>query len=284
MTLKIQSEKYYTDEPFLIRRNLCGNTMVEPKHTHDFLEIIYVYNGECEQFTDNRKYLVSKGDLLFVNYGSTHSFAAKRGFEYVNIIIKPEYVHRSLSGTENAFALLSLADYYEFAEIVNTSRCFMSFSEEEQKTLERLIELMEKERSNKSPGSEVILHSAINIVLTLVFRKMALPICERMYLNAELLEYIRNNCNEALSMKKIAARCFYNPSYFSRAFKQYTGETFVSYVTNCRIAMACELLMHSESKIDVIMEKCGFTDRTRFFRVFTEKMGVSPLQYRKSKK
>lgn len=284
MALTIENKKYYIDEKFVIRRDRYLETQTEPLHTHDFLEIIYVYRGESDQIIDKRKYHVSKGDALFVNYGSTHGFSAKRGFEYANIIIKPEYVNKSLSGVENAFALLTLSSFSEFSQIVNTAKCHMTFLEEEQNTLERLLDLVQSESNRRSAGSEMILRSSVDIILTMVFRKMSLSLCDRMYLDNDLLEYIRSNCNEMITLKKMAAMCYYNPSYFSRAFKQYTGENFGSYITGCRIERACDLLANSDLKIEIIMEKCGFSNRTRFFKLFSERMGASPLQYRKSKK
>lgn len=284
MALVIENEKYYIDETFMIRKCHHYESKAEPPHTHDFLEIIYVYRGESDQVIDNRKFHVSKGDVLFVNYGSSHEFWAKRGFDYVNIIIKPEYVHKSLSGMENAFALLTLSDFREFSQVVNKAKCYMRFLEEEQNTMESLLALIQAESIAKNAGSEMIVRSCVDIVLTLVFRKMSLDLYDRMHLDNDLLEYIRENCNEMITLKKIAARCFYNPAYFSRAFKDFAGETFGSYLTNCRIERACDLLQNTDSKIETIIEKCGFSDRTRFFKVFAEKTGVSPLQYRKSKK
>lgn len=284
MALMIENEKYYIDEDFMIRKSSYCESFEEPLHTHDFLEIIYVYKGESEQVIDDRKYHVSTGDALFVNYGSTHKFTAKRGFKYANIIIKPEYIHKSLCGVENAFALLTISDFCEFSEIVNKEKCHMRFQEEEQNTLESLLNLLQTESAVRNAGGEVIVRSCVDIILTLVFRKMSLNLYDRMYLDDDLLEYIRTNCSEMLTLKRTAAMCFYNPSYFSRAFKEFTGKTFSSYLTDCRIERACDLLQNTDSKIETIIEKCGFSDRTRFFKVFTKKTGVSPLQFRKSKK
>ncbi|MBQ4526725.1 MAG: helix-turn-helix domain-containing protein [Clostridia bacterium] len=284
MAITLFNEKYYVDEDFVIKRNKITTLKEENSHTHDFVELIYVYKGRSTHIADNKKYTMNKGDLLFVNYSSTHSFVSEAGVEYVNIIIKPDYISESLSGIENAFALLTLSNFIEFSKIVNTAKCHMHFNDDEQITVEKLIELMEKEKDHSDAGSEVILRSTLDVFLTLVFRKMSLPLNEKMYLNSELLEYIKNNCGEMLTLKKISSMCYYNSSYFSRAFKNFCGRSFVAYLTWCRMERACDLLINTELKVELIMEKCGFTNRTAFFKKFYNYTGLSPLQYRKCKK
>lgn len=284
MALTILNSKYYFDEGFMIERVRCPACTTVPIHSHDFVEIVYICSGNGNQTVKNNTYSISKGDVLFMNYGSTHSFCSHEGFEYVNILIKPEYISQNLCGIENAFALLSLSEFKEFNQTINTARCFMHFSKQERSHIETLIELMEKESANPSSGSQLVLRSSLDILLTTIFRKMSLPMNEKMHLDSELLQYIKDNCGEALTLKKVSAMCFYNSSYFSRAFKKYTGIGFTTYLTQCRMERARELLIDTDLRIDDIIEKCGFTDHSRFFRVFAVYAGCSPLQYRKSKK
>ena len=44
------------------------------RHTHEFIEIIYVLNGEAVEEINEISYTVKRGDMLFINYGSTHNF------------------------------------------------------------------------------------------------------------------------------------------------------------------------------------------------------------------
>ena len=284
MAITLKNERYYADEPFIIKRGRTTYFDEEPLHTHDFIEFMYIYKGKSDHIKDGVKFSMSKGDLLFINYESTHGYTSDGIFEYVNVIIKPDYVSKSLTGVENAFALLTLANFKDFSETLNRAKSHIHFPEDERAQFETLIELMEKEKENQHSGSEVISRSALDIFLTLIFRKMSLTLNDRMYLNAELLEYIKNNCGEDLTLNKVAAMCFYNSSYFSRAFKNFSGLGFTEYLTKCRIERACELLVTTDLKADTIMAKCGFSNRTRFFNKFYEQTGLSPHKYRKCKK
>ena len=45
-------------------------------HVHEVVELIFFAEGTCEHWIDGEKYVAEKGDLIFVNYGQTHTFHA----------------------------------------------------------------------------------------------------------------------------------------------------------------------------------------------------------------
>ena len=282
MALKLLDKKYYIDESFTIRRVKNGGYMNEKVHTHDFVELIYVYDGRSCHKVDGIEYSLGRGDLLFVNYGSRHSFETGGNLEYVNIILKPDFISRSLKGEKNVFSLLTLSSFNEFSDKVNRAKQFMHFSKDERIRIEALISLMEDEESHNN-GSDFVLRSALNVFLAIVFRKMSFSLSEQLEMNSELLVYIRDNCGEKLPLKNIAAKCSYNPSYFSRAFKKFAGMSYLDFLSKCRLEKACELLSMTDKTIEEIITECGFSDRTRFFKLFCDEIGSTPMQYRKIK-
>lgn len=282
MPLKQKENKYYIDEGYYISKGVCDKTY--PEHTHDFLEIVYVFSGRAMHIIDGYEYLAEAGDALFINYGSTHRFEVLEKLTYANILIKPEFISESLQGVENAFALLELDSFKEFAESVDWNDRSVHFSSVERQQVESIILLAIGEQKEDRPGKTLILRSLLNTLLTLVFRKMAIPMRKEMAIGGELLGYIRENCGLPLTMEEIAAENHYHPAYFSRLFKKRTGYNFTAYLTQCRLDAACRLLTDTDRKIGDILTEVGFSDRTKFFRAFSDHMGMTPLQYRKSKK
>ena len=47
------------------------------------------------------------------------------------------------------------------------------------------------------------------------------------------------------------------------------------------ISYAAWLLIHSEVSIGEIIDKCGYQNKTYFYRVFRNRFGQSPMEYRK---
>jgi AraC-like DNA-binding protein len=72
-----------------------------------------------------------------------------------------------------------------------------------------------------------------------------------------------------------------DPTYFSKVFKDVTGQGFRAYLNDCRIRRAEEILL-SGSKLSIteLALALGFGDLTTFERIFKKKVGLTPLQYR----
>lgn len=96
----------------------------------------------------------------------------------------------------------------------------------------------------------------------------------------EALAYIEANYFRPLNMAMVSNHVSLNYSYFSEAFKVYTGESFVIYLKKVRIRHAKELLAEVSSKLADVSEAVGFENYKQFVRVFKELEGISPGEYR----
>ena len=93
--------------------------------------------------------------------------------------------------------------------------------------------------------------------------------------------YIQNHLSEELSLNRIADHFFYNPSYFSRIYSQFSGENLMDYVKRARINHACDCLRKTKKSIQEITSECGFESPQYFARVFRAQTGYAPNEYRK---
>lgn len=282
MPIIYSDNKYSIDEDFNIIEN--KNMKNVEKHTHDFVEFVYIMGGKCTHIVDSVAYPACAGDVIFINYGSEHIIKTKDSVDYVDIMIKPAYISESLVNSENAFSLLNLAGFNEFANIINVENRLVHFSGEERKKIDMIIKLALEENNGVIPGASVVLKSIINALLIMIFRKMSLPMYSRLSVDNHLLSYIKNNCSGNISTGRIAQRCGYSEAYFCRLFKEFTGNNFSSYIADCRIDKAKELLRKTDMLVEDIIYDCGFTNRTRFFKVFVQKVGTTPNKYRKMSK
>ncbi len=97
----------------------------------------------------------------------------------------------------------------------------------------------------------------------------------------KILQYVEEHYGERISLDQVAAAAFLSRSYASVLFKRETGEKFSDYLQRIRIEKACALLRDTSLSIQETADRTGFFDTAHFSRVFKEKMGVSPLEYRK---
>jgi len=280
-TYRNDTKKWMMEHSYLINR-VKLDEVVEP-HTHDFIELVYNLHGKAIHSVDGFRFPTRRGDLLLINYHCVHSVEPIEAPEYVDIMLKPEFLDERLRGTDNAFLLLELNDFKEFSDKVKRESCLLHFSAEERAQIENLIALTQKEQAVSLADSTSVRRSALQLLLHMIFRKMASPeqTCA-LSINAELLSYLRANCHKRITLAELADSCFYTPEHFSRKFKAFAGVSLTQYLHRCRMERAEQLLRETDTPVDSIVTECGFSDRTAFFKSFSLNYGSSPLQYRKN--
>lgn len=94
------------------------------------------------------------------------------------------------------------------------------------------------------------------------------------------IQYIRNHYAEKITLDSVAQEVYLSPAYFSRVFRQETGETFNAYLNTVRIEQSKKLLMDKSVRLIDISLMVGFDNQSYFAKVFKKNTGMSPLQYR----
>ena len=103
-------------------------------------------------------------------------------------------------------------------------------------------------------------------------------------LNEAICHYIQRHYSIDLTTDLICKKFSCSKSYFSHSFKSYTGKSFREYLTDIRLNYAKQLLEYSNLNVTQISYSVGFNDSNYFSNVFKQKIGLSPLLYRKIKK
>lgn len=96
------------------------------------------------------------------------------------------------------------------------------------------------------------------------------------------IKYLESNYTDPnLTNSILAHKCAISEVYFRKLFLQQYNTTPKQYVMNIRIDKAKQLLTDGILKINVISEKCGFSNAYHFCRVFKEKTGLTPTEFMK---
>lgn len=96
--------------------------------------------------------------------------------------------------------------------------------------------------------------------------------------------YIKKNYYQDITLEGVADKVYLSPVYFSRLFKEETGERFIDYLIKIRLEKAKNLLKNSELKVYQISEKIGYKSSKYFSRLFKESTGVTPSEFRRCAK
>lgn len=97
---------------------------------------------------------------------------------------------------------------------------------------------------------------------------------------AKVCEYLEQNFVDPIRLGDAAHLVNMSESAFSHFFKKKTNYTFIDYITNLRIAKACQLLSDTTYTVAEICFTCGFNNLSNFIRIFKKKKGSTPNEYR----
>jgi AraC-like DNA-binding protein len=96
---------------------------------------------------------------------------------------------------------------------------------------------------------------------------------------SDVIEYIRKNLNETISLKNLSDKACMSTTSFYRFFKRELGMSPIEFVINERIKHAKRLLKTPNIQINEVCYMSGFDDCNYFIRLFKKYEGITPKQY-----
>lgn len=278
----LHEKEIFTEQyPFrLIINNIAD--FQYPLHWHNAAELVYNASGYCRINVSGSEYLLSDGDLLLIPSGEIHEITAcSKGGER-------DFIQFDISSLDCFGGINNIKPYMK-----NTVKIEKAAEPELQRSVERCVLELISEYKRKDYGYALSLNARIFDIIVLVSRHLAsrenipqvgggnrkiagLKQLERAF------EYIENNYPSEITLKDISAYVGFSEYYFSRLFKDVTGQNFLSYLNSYRARQAEKLLRNSEKPIlDIAMES-GFNSLATFNRIFRKVKGCSPTFYRKA--
>ena len=93
-------------------------------------------------------------------------------------------------------------------------------------------------------------------------------------------EYINENFRRDISLDDVSSQVNISPYYFSKIFKEETGENFIEYLTRVRIDKAKELLVDANVSVKEAGIQSGYSDPNYFSRIFKKQTDMTPSEYK----
>lgn len=251
-------------------------------HYHNFYEIVYVLEGEYSSLLRNRTYNMKKGDFLLVDRNEMHMYhyEEKKHDNSRRIIlwITDEMLQKLSEGNMDLAACFRKHNSYAYHFPIYYEEMLRGY----------LLKLAMSDSGNASmPGAKEVMDrgylSLLFAHLNLLCEKKEYLLSEKELIQHPLVEqvsdYIEAHIGETIHVDELAEQVHMSKYYFLRKFKNLTGVTVHTYLTNKRMIYACGLLKQDVGVTEVA-RLCGFADYTVFLRNFKAMYGVAPGKYK----
>lgn len=293
---EIQKEIYTATEEFKIdgRKMLEKGRLIDirthtrfvpfPRHSHNFIEILYMCEGHTRHKVDGMTEIELKaGEILFLNQLSSHEIEeAEAGDIGINFIVLPQFFDQVLP-------LLPRND--ELAEFVmqgmnqkGIGKNYLHYQVSDVFPVQNLIEnmvwnLLYRPQNHRQMNQ--MMTATLFMQLSLHTDKLAkydTDVYQDVFA-PEILKYIEEEYQSA-TLEELAEQMNVALSTASKIVKKSTGMTFKELLQRKRMMQAANLLEHTKLPVTEIISRVGYDNTSYFHRIFKESYQMSPKEYR----
>lgn len=262
------------------------NFLLEKEHSHDYVEIYYVFSGNCRIFFGGKELLLQPGDMIFIAPRSAHYFESFHKETFV--------LDLSCRGTTFERLFLQQLSYDSvlssfFRKIIydKADLNYILFHTEGDQDIKSALKNIAMETCLRDTYNEILYTSYANIIFSILLRKYY----ERVETDpplenndfARILKYISVHY-DTVTLDELSDRFNYSKSHICNLIKTNTGRTLSALVNAQKLTKAENLLETTDYSIEEITEMIGFGSSDYFTRLFHKTYGMTPGKYRKSRK
>ncbi|CAK3788610.1 Helix-turn-helix transcriptional regulator [Vibrio crassostreae] len=136
--------------------------------------------------------------------------------------------------------------------------------------------------SNKQPMDELLLQALLQYSKTMLDAPVEKSHSRVQDVYQGICIYIQENFHRQITRDSIASRFSISSNHLSRMFRQQGHMTLAEYITRVRVDRAKFMLKKYNFKLNEVALRCGFKDVNYFCRVFKNRTGRTPTEYRGS--
>lgn len=258
--------------------------LTETEHFHDFIELVFIINGQGTQVLEGNEYLVSAGDVFVLQGHQRHFFKNAGSVEIINLMFdglnNPDLITNKLQQLEGYKALFILEPQYRsnyrFKNMLHLDR-------NELANIEVILNTMFMEQEQKKEGHEIILINRLEELIILLSRhysSIKTTKAKALVRIGKVIDYMENNYPKNICIDELSEMSFMSKRNFMRIFQGAVGLSPINYLKQIRLQKARYLLRESNNQVAEISILCGFTDSNYFIKCFRHAYGTTPNKFR----
>lgn len=244
-------------------------------HYHDYVEMLYALDAECEIWINGKCHNFVTGDLAVINSNEPHYVFANKHSRYVCVLFSPKILYSD----EKSFSEFK----YVMPFLLGNSHKTV-FHDGEIKDVKSLsVEILDEwERMDYAYELTIrgnILKLFSRVLKRLKEEKIAMPGEQLNNAVKKAISYATENY-ETATVKEAAEICNLSYYHFSHMFKKEVGKSFCEYLLDVRINEGAKMLLSTQKSITEIAMLTGFSSSSHFISKFKIYKGVTPSKFR----
>ena len=254
-----------------------------PLHTHNYVEMVYMCQGQTHHLINGADVLLREGELLILNQHATQEiFPAGENDIAVNFIIWPQFFDTALQmiGEDDS----PIRDFLVGCLRGNSSgMSYLHFEVADvlpiQNLLENLIWTLVNRQTNKRSINQLTMGLLFLQLTNHTETLRADPNFADQQLMLRVLRFVEEHYRDG-RLQDIADELHYDQWWLSRTIKRCSGKSFTELMQDKRMNQAVFLLRTTGMKVSEISSSVGYENISYFHRIFRQRYGVSPHKYR----
>ncbi|WP_320165302.1 AraC family transcriptional regulator [uncultured Trichococcus sp.] len=258
-----------------------------PEHSHEFVELNYMYAGSCSQEINGEKIVLEQGDLLLIDRDATQRIEHTGEKDIlINILLREETISTSiLSNLVSNTNLVSSFMVNASTDSANHTH-FLLFSGKESEALTSLMTNM----LLANFGPHIHKTKTLNLYLSLILMELTDLYDKRNQQHAQnkenspilqILDCIDKNY-PTISLDTLSERFGYNQAYLSNKLKKEAGNSFQELLNRKRFSVAYELITESNLSMEEVSHRIGYEETASLYKLFRKYETRTPKEIRKS--
>lgn len=258
-----------------------------PDHCHNYIELVYMYSGSTVHVINETNILLETNDLLLIRQGTRHAVEpAGRDDIAVHFFLLPEFFfHLELmveeGGVLRHFFTGSPSGKHSVSD-------YLHFHLQDMMPAKNLLENMIWSLIGDKKGREEINQATMGILIMELFHNADKAELHDMAQYEEKIamtayQYLENNYPTA-TLEEFSTQAMQPSYYISRLFKRHYQVTFTECLQLIRMMRAANFLTSTSKPVEEIIAEVGYENNSYFHRLFKERYGLTPKQYRDTTK
>ena len=248
-----------------------------PKHTHDYVEVVYMCRGSTTHYIDGDRITLREGELLFLSQKAVQEIEPAGETDVaVNFIVLPQFFDHPLSmlGVEETplktFLLGCLRD---------GGSSYLHFRVSNVLPVQNLVENLLYTLIDDAPHRRQMQQTTLGLLLLELLQHTDKLSGTPLSPIFAVMRYLEEHYQDG-SLTALAEQLHYDFAWLSREIKRQTGKTYTELVQEKRLAQAVYYLVNTPLHIDEIAHAVGYENVSYFHRLFAQRFGMSPRHYR----